>query len=281
MPLTLTPFVIAPKGSKLGDDVSDILGVTRYVPPVPTQPGEQNEEAPPAPADLQQASKTTTTQQKQQRQEGETDEGGIPVYDVETWHRYGALFTEGEQVSITEKIHGANSRFHFSQANNRMYCGSRTHWKKFAPQSIWWACLKQNPWIEKFCKANPNLIVYGEVYGAVQDLTYGCKKGQYKFSAFDLYDWHQQRFLSWNEVKTKYLPDAANSGLVWAPLLYEGPYNAVEARKLADGTTEVPHAKGLHIREGIVVKPVEERSDPEIGRVVLKIVSDQYLLKAK
>jgi hypothetical protein len=34
-----------------------------------------------------------------------------------------------------------------------------------------------------------------------------------------------------------------------------------------------------HIREGVVVRPLEERTDPKIGRVILKYLNDDYLLK--
>jgi hypothetical protein len=36
---------------------------------------------------------------------------------------------------------------------------------------------------------------------------------------------------------------------------------------------------GGHIREGVVVKPTIERTDPKIGRVVLKYLNDDYLLQ--
>ena len=32
--------------------------------------------------------------------------------------------------------------------------------------------------------------------------------------------------------------------------------------------------------EGIVVQPVKETTHPEIGRVVLKLISDRYLLRS-
>ena len=32
-----------------------------------------------------------------------------------------------------------------------------------------------------------------------------------------------------------------------------------------------------HIREGVVVKPLVERNDPKLGRVILKYVGDTYL----
>ena len=47
---------------------------------------------------------------------------------------------------------------------------------------------------------------------------------------------------------------------------------------LAEGNSLVPGAN--HMREGIVVKPIKERTDPEVGRVCLKVVSNAYLEKA-
>jgi len=35
---------------------------------------------------------------------------------------------------------------------------------------------------------------------------------------------------------------------------------------------------GQHIREGFVVRPVQERWHPEVGRVILKLVGQEYLL---
>jgi hypothetical protein len=36
-----------------------------------------------------------------------------------------------------------------------------------------------------------------------------------------------------------------------------------------------------HMREGVVVKPARERTDPKVGRVILKYVSDTYLFGDK
>ncbi len=36
-----------------------------------------------------------------------------------------------------------------------------------------------------------------------------------------------------------------------------------------------------HIREGLVVRPLQEQTDPKIGRVLLKYVSDSYLFGEK
>ncbi|NJL70820.1 MAG: hypothetical protein HC888_04025 [Candidatus Competibacteraceae bacterium] len=49
---------------------------------------------------------------------------------------------------------------------------------------------------------------------------------------------------------------------------------------LSKGDSIVAAEKGVkQIREGIVVKPFEkERTDPKVGRVILKYISDDYLL---
>lgn len=37
--------------------------------------------------------------------------------------------------------------------------------------------------------------------------------------------------------------------------------------------------KECHVREGIVVKPIKERWDQDIGRVFLKLAGEGYLLR--
>jgi hypothetical protein len=58
------------------------------------------------------------------------------------------------------------------------------------------------------------------------------------------------------------------------PILYKGPYSLDKIKELSKGKA----FSGTHIREGVVVKPVVERTDPRVGRVVLKYLSDDYLM---
>ena len=60
------------------------------------------------------------------------------------------------------------------------------------------------------------------------------------------------------------------------PLLYRGAWK-LELVSLAEGKTTFPGAN--HVREGLVVKPVEERWDFTCGRVVLKYIGEGYLLR--
>jgi len=222
---------------KLGDNVMDELKVVHYEPPIPMSTGGEAEKAPP---------------------------GYRPYYDVEGFYRYRHVFKVGEPVVATEKIHGANARYCWSE--DRMRCASHTEWKKEDEKNLWWQALRACPWIEEFCKAHPDITLYGEAYGQVQKFKYGVKSGS-RFKAFDLLRGNQ--WIPHQEARE------IGKNLEWVPIVYEGPFVEDALKTLAEGRSLMPGAD--HIREGIVVKPMVERTDPEVGRVQLKIVSNTYL----
>lgn len=189
--------------------------------------------------------------------------GYHPQYDVDSMRSYPDIFVPGEEVVATEKIHGASARYCFH--DGRMYCGSRAEWKKYDAKNIWWMALENTPELEQFCREHPEFTVYGEVFGKVQSLKYGADA--IRFGAFDVL--HGSEWLSWHETLGCALP--------WVPVVYRGPFDMGELERLADGPSLIAGAD--HIREGIVVKPVVERTHPAIGRVQLKLVSNEYLAR--
>lgn len=231
----------APAGAMLGDDVTEVLGVTHYEPAMVcgNTSGGQAEAPPAIPA---------------------------PAYDLDTMRRYRDCFTPGELVYVTEKIHGTSSRYVWY--GDRMYCGSRKEWKTQDDGNLYWAILKKHPEIEEFCKANPATVVYGEVYGWVQELRYGQQPGCFRFAAFDLFrngDW-----VNHEEART-YAPS-----LPWVPhVAGPVPFDFEALLPLAEGKTLIAGAD--HIREGVVIVPAAERYDERIGRVKLKLVGAGYL----
>lgn len=235
-------LIPAPEWAKAGDNLAEHFNVTHYEPPLPTSARGDTEAAP---------------------------QGYRPVYDVDSLRRFTHLFVEGEPVWITEKIHGASARFCF--AGGRMYAGSRTTWKKQDENNLWWKCLEQHPEVAQFCAENPQMTVYGEAYGSVQNLKYGVKPGEVRLVVFDILNGSM-----WLD------PEAALEiapRLPWVPRIATGLSFSVETvLTLAEGPSLVSGAS--HLREGIVVKPMRERSDPEVGRVCLKVVSNAYLEKA-
>lgn len=233
----------APEGVSEGDDLAEHFGVTHYEPPIP---GERVGEVEGGPIGIY-----------------------VPKYDVESMYRYKRLFVEGEPVIATEKIHGANSRFVFAPDEGRMYCGSRGEWKAPNFADMWWKALSENRWIEEFCRANPGDVLYGETFGNVQSLKYGAKSGEIFFRAFDVL-----RNGVWREW------DDWTKGLIeWdvVPVVYRGPFNFDKLVGLSDGASLIPTAE--HMREGIVVRPIPERTHEHLGRVHLKLVSNAYMEK--
>ena len=233
-------LVPAPEGSNVGDDVSELIGISHYESPESASTGGEAERPPNLYS---------------------------PVYDIDTIRKYAHVFEGGEPVVCTEKIHGTSARYVFH--DNRMYVGSKREWKRESLASAYWKALRRSPEIESFCTKHPELIVYGEVFGWIQDLRYGMKEGQVKFMAFDLYNHIECRWLDIGEC------DKFAGQVTWVPLVASIPFNLNKILSISEGISLVDNAS--HIREGIVVKPLKERIHPEIGRVCLKVVSDNYL----
>lgn len=236
-------LVKAPEGSNEGTNVIDTLGIIRYEPPLTGITRGEDEKAP---------------------------AGEYPVTDIESLRKYPDMFLENEPVIVTEKIHGANGRFVWS--NDRLYCGSHRNWKKETDTSLWWIAANQNPWIVAFCREYPGFTLYGEVYGQVQDLKYGSKRGEYFFAVFDI--WTGQLWLTHQNMHVL----CFSFGVNFVPTLYIGPFDKKLILQMSNGPSLVKNAN--NIREGVVVKPVIERQTDEIGRLQLKVVSDDYLERA-
>lgn len=190
---------------------------------------------------------------------------GLPVFDVDALKHYKDAFEPGEPVEVTEKIHGSNARFVF--LDDHMYAGSRTQWKAVTADCIWRNVLKFQPWIEKWCRLNPGRALYGEVTPTQGDkFEYGSKEPN--LFVFDIRNpdktWEQE-YVSGDDM------------LNWVPVLYQGPYDWEKIKQFVDGNTTVPGAKG--IREGIVIRPVNERHVRGLRRLILKVVSNAYLEK--
>lgn len=197
------------------------------------------------------------------------DPGLAPVYGVESYRKYKNLLALDEVVVVTEKIHGCNARFCYYEG--QMYAGSHRLWKAFNEDSVWWRVVKQYDLEEKL-KKMPGLCLFGEIYGWVQDLRYGAKPGEVKFAAFDVLDVHKRAFLGTSEFKT--ITDTLE--IPTTPLLYTGPYQGEEQMQ---ALTLGESLFGPNMREGIVIKTLEERYTPEVGRIVLKLHSEEYLLR--
>lgn len=195
------------------------------------------------------------------------DPGVLPEYDLEGLRKYGRLLVPGEEVVLTEKIHGANGRA--VVVDGRFYVGSRSNFWK--PESAnWWATVAREYDLADRLSLLPGLAIYFEVYGPVQDLQYATG-GQLRLAVFDALDWKERRWLNVDELAAT----CAEIGLPLVPQLYRGPWS----------TDLVVHAEGPstlglgHVREGFVVRPVRERWEDRLGRVILKMHGEGFLTR--
>lgn len=238
-------LIKAPEGSNEGDDVSELLGITHYVPPEPNL----STGAVSAPSPF----------------------GFYPHYDVESFRKYGRIFEEGEIIYATEKIHGTNGKFVYKK--NEFHCGSRTRWTADEKGNVWWKALRKHEGLQKYLQDNPGMVVYGEVYGAVQTLKYGHEQGDVSFIAFDIL-----RDGLWIN-SGEFFETCQENNIPHVPIIFHGPFNFDKMLELAEGNSTIPNAN--HIREGVVIKPEIERWNSLLGgRVSLKIVGNGYLEKA-
>ena len=260
-----------------GDVVTEELGLVKYEPEIPASMS----------GDLFNAS------------------GHTLKYDIENIKKYPDVLQAGEGVAITEKIHGTWACFGWNPAVNETD-GVVIASKGLSARGLAFKLNEKNKtsnlyvrtleesrvndsegltfvdrvrmYIDDLFSFNNRLPFYvlGEIYGkGVQDLHYGTQKP--KFRVFDVFVGAPGlgRYLNVDELSR--LTDELD--LETVPMLWQGEYSPDVVESLTTGTTIAGDVIGSHIREGVVVKPLFEREDDEIGRVILKSVSEDYLLR--
>ena len=205
----------------------------------------------------------------QYQTEDEKDPGFLPVYtDIESLRKWPDQIPVGTEVVVLEKLHGQNGRWLFR--DNRLWVGSHKRIKKEDYLNSWWKIAREYKLAEKL-ERFPGIALYGEVYGAVQDLNYGAQSGELFLALFDAKNTYIHRWFNYDV----FLELASLLELPTVPVLYRGPWDP-ELRTLAEGPTTIPGAN--HIREGFVVKPVVEQFNYQLPdhRLVLKLVGEGY-----
>lgn len=232
----------------VGQDVQAELGIEKYEPPIKGAAGHQRGIDPDA----------------------STDPHFMPHYDIDALRRYGRLLEQGEEVIVTEKLHGASSRYAFH--NDTFWVGSRKQMKKLDSTNIW-TRIAEKYGLEAKLRDHPGVGLYGEVFGWVQDLRYGHSQNQFSLAIFDVYDIVKGKFYDYDDAKA--FVDLL--GLPYVPFLYRGPWSTEVVVPLAEGQTTINDTP--HVREGFVVKPVRERWNERVGRVILKMHGEGFLIK--
>ena len=251
----------SPEGVKLGDDLAEFYQVQKWEPPVKFKVGNS---APPVP--------------------------GFEEYtDIEHFGNYHRAFEEGEDVVLSEKIHGTNARYCMvyqevdGERKPEFFVGSH-HMVKRPPKdgqdtwsSVYWGALTQsmkdllNHLIHE---AKFAVVLFGEIAGRGVQKNFSYGQDKPTFFAFDI-----QMDGKWlNEDEKDKLFQQFNISRV--PVLYRGPYSKEVVKEHTNGPSMVPGAQ--HIREGCVITPLEEMVSRVLRgkRLILKSVSADYLAKS-
>ncbi len=239
-----------------GDDVTELLELVKYEPPIPIS----------------------------MQGEVRAVHGAHLKYDIEDFKKYPDEFRDGEPVVITEKLHGTWCCLGWHAEQGPIVTSKGMSDKGLA--LLLNDANKSNLYVrtwgahqEAFESARTRIAgdgrpfyVLGEVYGrGVQDLHYGQPNPA--FAMFDAYvgEPGTGRYLNPDE-----LVESLSDLFPLVPVLYRGPFSLAKLQELTDGTTTLG---GAHAREGVVLKPVAERVSNEFGRVILKSVSGKYLTR--
>lgn len=265
---------------ELETDMATILGITKYEPPAHEMAKNMR---------LAQAKKNPNKLK------------AFKEYtDVEHGKYYDRAFTEGELVVVTCKLHGTSARYGwfktevyslkqrilnflgllpewtFAWGSRRVQIQSKLMKRHSGFKSDTQGCdfgdvytqmVKQYDLKNRIPKG---YAVYGEIVGrGIQKYhAYGCESGEYKFYVYDVK--HEDKFLDHTEM----IHFCYQNNLTPVPVMEESaPFNEELVKKYLP-----VNPLSNEINEGIVVRPVKERTQGNLGRVVLKYINPEYYM---
>ena len=241
---------------KEGDDVTTLLGLVKYEPPIPLH----------------------------MRGDVMNLYGKTLKFDIENIKKHMYLFKEGvDVVYITEKLHGTWCCLGYYPGRGPIVTSKGMSAKGLGLKineanetNLYVRVWKEYERRVMRLVENYGCPVYvlGEIFGrGVQDLHYAQQ--QPVFNAFDIYlgtptqGAYMDAWSFYNVVNDVDIP--------CTPCLYHGSYTKRAIEELTNGKSFYDDQQ---IREGIVIKAGNEYNpDPEIGRRIVKSVSDEYLLR--
>ena len=264
-----------PEGKwKIGDDVSQKLNITKWMPPEPKY------------------SVRGANNVSRKKLNPSFDK----YTDIENIKNYPNIFNDGDMVAVSEKIHGSNARFgnlklyigkgqpfferlirtikvvllghthEFVWGSHNVQIGTFANRKSYYGTDIWGTMAKRYN-LDKIIPKD--YVVYAEIFGkGIQDLTYGLK--DIEFRVFDVK--YKDKYLDYDG----FLEFCQELNLPIVPVIFVGEYRKELVQSWTTGQSIVYPEQ---IREGCVIKSYSEQNHHAIGRKILKSINPDYLLR--
>ena len=222
----------------------------------------------------------------------------LPWIDIENIKRFPDIFAKGDEVSVTEKLHGtctlATVVFNADKDIEEVLVTS----KGFAEKrlvlvenegNLYWRAVNGYP-VRELAAELSNLVegvasvgIYGETYGAgIQDLAYGAtRSGLPGFAVFDAYIKLTSGEGFW--VASKIVTETAEKvGMPSVPVLFEGEYDIEHIATIASGKEQMSGTEA-NMREGVVIRSAQEHKWVDAfgngHRKIAKFVTEEYLTR--
>ncbi|MCU0438755.1 MAG: RNA ligase (ATP) [Raineya sp.] len=243
------PLSVLPEGTPIEEDldVTDVLGVIKYEPPIPAM--------------LAGVMKSTFPSFIPK-----TDETRVQVLQ-KTLDKY-----QNEKCFVTEKLDGSSVTYYLR--DEVFGVCSRNMELEADDENTFWAVARTLNVEEKLKSFGRNIALQGELIGeGVQGNKYALKGQTARF--FNIYDIDKSAYVDFNEfesiLKTLDLPSVPILETDYA--LSNDIHTLIEKSKMRSTLNDKVWA------EGIVIRPLEERHERNVGRVSFKAINPEFLLK--
>jgi RNA ligase (TIGR02306 family) len=229
-----------------GDDVTELLGVTKYEPPAPPNMGGFR-------ANFPDFIPKTDEMRIQSVPEIVDELKGLPY----------VITLKYDGTSSTFCIDPRDGEFHACGRNYSLEAGGNYYWR-----------VAEKYGIEAILRKSPHLAIQGEICGP------GIQKNRLELKdlglfVFNVYDIEQARYLSHDEAR-KFIVD---NGLTPTEVVEIGDAFAHDQASLL-ALAEGKYPNTTNDREGIVIRSLEETySNILAGRMSFKAISNRFLLK--
>lgn len=243
---------------KFDEDCSDLLGITKWTPPIP--------------------------QQLQGAVQAIENEKPFSKHDVEHWGVYASQFDSEEEIIATEKLHG--SQISVILCNGKKTVSSKGMMEKGLEiiedekNSYWEACKNVDLWtkmqnlIDSYGEqhADMQVQVFGEVIPIQKGFNYGLSRIELRIFRIKINNYEVD--IDTLKAKSQELFD------LWVPILFKGKLkdaiNENSLYVLKEGKEKLS-GKELHIKEGIVIQPATIRKDNDNKvSLIVKLLNSKY-----